>query len=65
MDETKIVYTLNFRLALKKKGFEPVFEIPNPRKPEFMAWVYERTPAFDEAYEEIYAKIREAKKNEK
>ena len=55
---TKIIYTLNLRLALLKRGFEPVFEIPNPKKPEYRAWVYERTPEFNAAFDELYSALK-------
>lgn len=63
-ERTKIIYTLDLRLALLKRGFEPVFEIPNPKKPEFMAWVYERTPEFDAAFYELYGAKRGGNRSE-
>ena len=61
MNETKLIYTLKMRLALHKEGIEPAFEFPNPKDNRYTAWVYERTPEFNEAFNKIYAAEKERK----
>lgn len=53
MLKQKIIYSLKIHLALCKRGFNPISVMPNPKKPEFNCWVYERTPALDLAFDEI------------
>ena len=49
----KRVYSLRIKQELKKLGFEPVTEADNIQKPGFKCWVYEASPAFLEAFENI------------
>lgn len=59
MSNFKRVYTLRIKQELKNLGFEPVLEADNVNKPGFKTWLYEATPAFLEAFEEIANKGRE------
>lgn len=59
MSNFKRVYTLRIKQELKKLGFEPVLETENVNRPGFMTWLYEATPAFLAAFEEIANKGRE------
>ena len=40
----KIIYSLRIYLELEKKGIYPITTTANPRKPNFMCWIYEKTP---------------------
>ena len=55
----KTIYTLHIQQELKKLGFEPVLENDNVNKPGFKCWVYEVTPTFLAAFEEIANRRRE------
>lgn len=55
----KTIYTLHIQQELKKLGFEPILENDNINKPGFKCWVYEATPAFLAAFEEIANRGRE------
>lgn len=45
MDNTKTkyftVYNMKFAIELKKMGHFVALELPNPKKPEFICWVFE------------------------
>ena len=45
----KIIYSLRVHLELTKRNIYPVATTPNPWKPNFMCWIYEKTPELDEA----------------
>lgn len=49
----KMVYSLRVRIALRKEGFEPVWESDNPYKMGLRCWAYEETPAFAAAFSKI------------
>ena len=59
MSNFKRVYTLRIKQELKKLGCEPVLEAENINKPGYKTWLYEASPAFIEAFEEIANKRRE------
>lgn len=50
---TKIVYSLRVHTLLQMQGFNYVCVMPNPQNEQYNCWVYERTPAFLKAFEEI------------
>lgn len=37
----KIIYSLKINIGLQQKGFKPIAQLPNPKKPGFTCWVYE------------------------
>lgn len=53
MPNTKIIYSKRIKDELINRGFRPIKSIPNMRHPGFDAWVFERVPAFDRAFDSI------------
>jgi hypothetical protein len=49
----KIIYSLRIYLELEKKGIYPITTTANPRKPNFMCWIYEKTPELVQALDEL------------
>lgn len=49
----KNIFSLRIMLELKRRGFEPVAEKTNIYKPELIVWVYEETPDFSQALNDI------------
>ena len=49
----KIIYSLRVYLALKERGIEPIATTNNPNKPNFLCWIYERTPEFVAALDAV------------
>jgi len=49
----KTVYTLRIKQKLKNFGIEPILEKDNIKKPGYKCWVYEATPAFLSAFNEV------------
>lgn len=49
----RIIFNLGIREDLRKKGFEPLLETDNLKHPGFKCWVYENTPEFAKALDEI------------
>lgn len=35
------VYNMKYAIELKKRGHFVALELPNPKKPEFICWVFE------------------------
>lgn len=35
------VYNMKYAIELKKMGHKVALELPNPKKPEFICWVFE------------------------
>lgn len=53
MQKYKTIFSLRIKKALREKGFEPEWESDNLIKPGFKCWIYELSPAFLEAYDEV------------
>lgn len=51
--KTKIVYSLKMHIALQRMGFSYLVEMRNPKNAGLNCWVYEETPEFLEAFEEL------------
>lgn len=51
--EVKIVYSLRIHLELQKRKIPYLLEMKNPRQPNFNCWVYNLTPQFQKAFDEI------------
>ena len=47
------VYSLRVRIALREKGFEPLFEEDNIYKHGLKCWTYQKTPDFIKTFDEI------------
>lgn len=48
-----IVYKLKLAMALMKKGHKPSLTLPNPANPNFICWVFEKTPEFIKDFEQL------------
>lgn len=57
MPNTKIVYALRIHVELQRRGFNYITEMRNPKNPHLNCWVYEATPEFMEAFDEIMGGI--------
>ena len=53
MPKIKMVYSLRVRNLLAAKGIMYIQEVSNPLKEGFKCWLYEETPAFLEAFDQI------------
>lgn len=53
MENYKIIYSLKIMTQLVDKGFIPKAMMPNPRFPQFNCWIYEITPEFQKALDEV------------
>ena len=53
LNTKKIIYSLRVYLELKERGFDPIATSQNPQKPNFLCWIYERTPELDVALNEL------------
>lgn len=49
----KIVYSMRVHLALQGMGFKCLMEMKNPQNSQLNCWVYERTPQFMKALNQI------------
>ena len=49
----KMIFSLRVMSILKEYGFTPVVETDNITKPGFKCWLYEVTPEFTSALNEI------------
>ena len=56
MPRYKRIYSLRISQELKRLGFEPIVEADNIKKPGFKCWVYEASPAFLKAFDELLRK---------
>jgi hypothetical protein len=56
-----MVYKLDYAISLMDAGFTVVKTMPNPQKPELIAWVFEKSEGFDEALTNL---VREGRRNE-
>lgn len=43
----KIIYTRRIAMPLIEMGNVPVGTMPNPSKPEFLCWIFAKTPKFE------------------
>lgn len=53
MQNAKVIYSLRIFLELQKQGFMPIATMPNPNDQKLMCWVFERTPEFIKALDQI------------
>lgn len=54
--KTFIVYMPYLAAALRKKGFKIIEVIPNEKKPQYDAYVFENTPELQEAFSSLAKK---------
>ena len=57
MPKTKIIYSLRIHVQLQQLGFSYITEMRNLKNPNLNCWVYEDTPAFEEAISKIMGGI--------
>lgn len=48
-----VVYSLKIHTALQLKGFKHIGTMPNPKNEQYNCWIYEKSPAFIKAFNEI------------
>ena len=56
----RIVYKLDFYLALIEKGHQVATTIPNPKNNALVAWIFEEDDTFDEDLAELIGGARNA-----
>ena len=55
------VYSLRIRIALRDRGFEPLYEEDNIYKPGLKCWVYQNTSEFYKTFSEVMDKFCDTK----
>lgn len=45
-EKRKIIYSIHAMERLVAMGHVPAATMPNPKKPEFLCWIFEVTPEF-------------------
>ena len=55
----KIVYSLKIMLALAEKGIIPEKTMKNPRWEQFNCWLYNDTPEFYEAFNQVQKELKD------
>lgn len=56
-NDMKTIYSLKVRLELRKRGFEPLMEFDNRYKVGLKCWVFEETPEFTMAFDEVMCRL--------
>jgi len=51
--KNKIIYTRRIAMQLIEMGHVPAGTMPNPSKPEFLCWIFNRTTKFDRDLSEV------------
>lgn len=54
--DVRTIYSFRIKNLLELRGFKPLLETDNPRMRGYKCWVFESTPAFEEAFVEIAGK---------
>lgn len=49
----KVIYSLRVFLQLEQLGFKPISTTINPNNQKLICWIYEKTPEFTQALNEI------------
>ena len=49
----KVVYSLRVKNLLTLLGFNYLLDVNNPQKEGFKCWIYEVSPAFNKAFDDI------------
>lgn len=47
-EKRKIIYSIHVMEELVARGHVPVATMPNPKKPEFLCWIFEVSPELQE-----------------
>ena len=51
--DTRTIYSFRIKNLLELRGFKPVLETNNPRIEGYKCWVFEASPAFEQAFVEV------------
>ena len=51
--DTRTIYSFRIKNLLELRGFKPVLETNNPRIEGYKCWVFEASPAFEQAFIEV------------
>ena len=54
--DTRTIYSFRIKNLLELRGFKPVLETNNPRIEGYKCWVFEASPAFEQAFVEVAGK---------
>ena len=54
--DTRTIYSFRIKNLLELRGFKPLLETNNPRIEGYKCWVYEASPAFEQAFVEVAGK---------
>lgn len=53
---TRTIYSFRIKNLLELRGFKPILETNNPRIEGYKCWVFEASPAFEQAFVEVAGK---------
>ena len=53
MPINRIVYSMRIMKELVARGHVPIATMPNPRRQDFICWVFENTPEFQKDMDEL------------
>ena len=51
--DTRTIYSFRIKNLLELRGFKPILETNNPRIDGYKCWVFEASPAFEQAFVEV------------
>ena len=54
--DTRTIYSFRIKNLLELRGFKPVLETNNPRIDGYKCWIFEASPAFEQAFVEVAGK---------
>lgn len=54
--DTRTIYSFRIKNLLELRGFKPILETNNPRIEGYKCWVFEASPAFEQAFVEVAGK---------
>lgn len=53
---TRTIYSFRIKNLLELRGFKPILETNNPRIEGYKCWVFEASPALEQAFIEVAGK---------
>ena len=56
VENIRVIFSRRVKEELVQRGFKPERQVQNMKKPDFFAWEFIRTPAFDAAFVEVAGK---------
>lgn len=48
-----IVYTMRLAMSLMAIGYTPLSTMPNPKNPNLICWIFQKTPEFLKDFEKL------------